>query len=67
MDDQVYNIAAAKMHLSRLIERVEQGECITIARNNRPVALVLATNDERLRGAAEKVGAALFAEPSASS
>jgi antitoxin (DNA-binding transcriptional repressor) of toxin-antitoxin stability system len=55
------------MHLSRLIERVEQGECITIARNNRPVALVLATNDERLRGAAEKVGAALFAEPSASS
>jgi prevent-host-death family protein len=40
MEDQVYNIAEAKMHLSRLIERVERGERITIARNNRPVALV---------------------------
>ncbi len=28
------------MHLSRLIERVERGETITIARNNRPVAVV---------------------------
>lgn len=28
------------MHLSRLIERVELGERITIARNNRPVAVV---------------------------
>ena len=28
------------MHLSRLIERVERGERIIIARNNRPVALV---------------------------
>jgi prevent-host-death family protein len=41
MDDQVYNIDEAKMHLSRLIDRVERGEKITIARNNRPVALVL--------------------------
>ena len=40
MDDQVYNIAEAKMHLSRLVERVERGERITIARNNRPVAVV---------------------------
>jgi prevent-host-death family protein len=40
MNDQVYNIAEAKMHLSRLIERVERGERITIARNNRPVAVV---------------------------
>jgi prevent-host-death family protein len=40
MDDQIYNIAEAKMHLSRLIDRVERGEQITIARNNRPVALV---------------------------
>jgi prevent-host-death family protein len=41
MDDQsLYNIAEAKMHLSRLIERVERGEQITIARNNRPVAIV---------------------------
>lgn len=40
MKDQVYNIAEAKTHLSRLIERVESGEQITIARNNRPVAIV---------------------------
>lgn len=40
MKDQIYNIAEAKMHLSRLIERVEHGEQITIARNNRPVAIV---------------------------
>lgn len=38
--EQVYNIAEAKMHLSRLIERVEGGERITIARNNKPVAVV---------------------------
>jgi prevent-host-death family protein len=40
MDDRVYNIAEAKMHLSKLIERVENGERIVIARNNRPVAFV---------------------------
>lgn len=40
MDDQTYNIAEAKTHLSRLIERVERGETITIARNNRAVAVV---------------------------
>jgi prevent-host-death family protein len=38
--DQVFNIAEAKAHLSRLIDRVERGEHITIARNNRPVAVV---------------------------
>jgi prevent-host-death family protein len=40
MDDPVFNIADAKMHLSRLIERVERGERLTIARNNRPVAVL---------------------------
>jgi len=40
MKDRVFNIAEAKMHLSRLIERVERGERITIARNNRPVAVI---------------------------
>jgi len=40
MKDQIFNIAEAKMHLSRLVERVERGERITIARNNRPVAVV---------------------------
>lgn len=40
MPSQAYNIAEAKMHLSKLIERVERGERITIARNNRPVAVI---------------------------
>jgi prevent-host-death family protein len=35
--DQV-NIHAAKTHLSRLVERVEAGEEIVIARDGRPVA-----------------------------
>lgn len=37
MADQV-NIHAAKTHLSRLIERVEAGEEITLARAGKPVA-----------------------------
>ena len=37
MTDQV-NIHEAKTHLSRLVERVEAGEEITIARAGRPVA-----------------------------
>ena len=40
MRDQVFNIAEAKTHFSRLIERVERGEHITIARNNHPVAVL---------------------------
>ena len=32
------NIHAAKTHLSRLVERAEQGEETIIARNGRPVA-----------------------------
>jgi prevent-host-death family protein len=38
--DQV-NIHEAKTHLSRLVERVEAGEEITIARAGRPVALLV--------------------------
>lgn len=38
--DQVFNIAEAKTHFSRLVERVEGGERIIIARNNRPVAIM---------------------------
>jgi len=34
----VVNIHAAKTHLSRLVERVEAGEEITLARAGRPVA-----------------------------
>jgi len=32
------NVHEAKTHLSRLLERVEQGEEIVIARNGKPVA-----------------------------
>lgn len=34
----VYNVYEAKTRLSRLLERVEAGEEITIARHGRPVA-----------------------------
>lgn len=40
MRNQTFNIAEAKTHLSKLIERVERGEQITIARSNRPVAVL---------------------------
>lgn len=34
----VVNVQEAKTHLSRLLERVEAGATITIARNGRPIA-----------------------------
>lgn len=34
----VVNVAEAKTHLSRLLDRVEQGEEILLARNGEPVA-----------------------------
>ena len=40
MSDRIFNIAEAKTHLSKIIDRVEKGEEITIARNNKPVALI---------------------------
>jgi prevent-host-death family protein len=52
------NIHEAKTHLSRLLERVEAGDEIVIARNGRPIARLvgLGTPDRRgvrgsLRGA----------------
>ena len=36
--DKPINIHEAKTHLSRLVERVESGEEITLARAGRPVA-----------------------------
>lgn len=38
MTEQIVNIHEAKTHLSRLIERVETGEEVVIARAGRPVA-----------------------------
>ena len=39
--DKPVNIHEAKTHLSRLIERVEAGEEITLARAGRPVARIV--------------------------
>lgn len=41
------NIHAAKTHLSRLVERAEQGEETIIARNGRPVARLVPYEGER--------------------
>jgi prevent-host-death family protein len=38
VSEEPINIHAAKTHLSRLIERVEQGEEVVLARAGRPVA-----------------------------
>lgn len=38
----MYNVHEAKTHLSRLLERVERGEEIVIARAGRPVAVLKA-------------------------
>ncbi|MEV1292534.1 type II toxin-antitoxin system Phd/YefM family antitoxin [Pseudonocardia sp. NPDC049635] len=46
MSDQV-NIYDAKTNLSRLIERVESGEEIVIARNGRPVARLVPAQRRR--------------------
>jgi prevent-host-death family protein len=63
---KVVTIHSAKTHLSRLIERVESGEEIVIARNRHPVAKLVrvrATSPRRkfgaLRGKA-RVTAAFF-------
>ena len=40
--EKVVNIHEAKTHLSRLIERVEAGEEIVLARAGRPVARIVA-------------------------
>jgi prevent-host-death family protein len=39
--DRPVNIHEAKTHLSRLVERVEAGEEITLARAGRPVARIV--------------------------
>lgn len=51
--DKPVNIHEAKTHLSRLIERVEAGEEITLARAGRPVAMLVpyrATREPRKPG-----------------
>jgi len=41
----VVNIHEAKTHLSRLLERVQAGERITIARAGKPVAFLIPAED----------------------
>lgn len=38
---EIVNVREAKTHFSRLLERVERGERIVIARAGRPVAVLL--------------------------
>ncbi|HUG30901.1 MAG TPA: type II toxin-antitoxin system Phd/YefM family antitoxin [Candidatus Limnocylindria bacterium] len=45
--DKPVNIHEAKTHLSRLIERVEAGEEITLARAGRPVARIVPYTSRR--------------------
>ena len=49
MENDAVNIHEAKTHLSRLIERVEQGEEIVIMRANVPVAKLSAVVAVRKR------------------
>lgn len=44
------NVHEAKTHLSRLLERVERGEEITIARAGKPVARLVPTEPKKTRG-----------------
>ncbi|MFA4929832.1 MAG: type II toxin-antitoxin system prevent-host-death family antitoxin [Patulibacter sp.] len=44
------NIHEAKTQLSKLIEAVERGEDVTIARNGRPVAVLSAVPGDRRSG-----------------
>ena len=46
MAETSVNIHEAKTHLSRLIERVERGERIVIARAGRPVAVLVSIESE---------------------
>jgi antitoxin (DNA-binding transcriptional repressor) of toxin-antitoxin stability system len=51
-----YNVHEAKTHLSRLLERAEQGEEIVIARGGRPIAVLKAlAAPERRRPGMDRV------------
>ena len=47
---QTLNVHDAKTHLSRLLERVERGEEIVIARAGKPVARLVPFGAQRQRG-----------------
>ena len=43
--DKIVNVHEAKTHLSKILERVERGEEIVIARHGKPVARVVPIGD----------------------
>ena len=49
------NIAEAKANLSKLISLAEQGEAITIARNNKPLVVHQASKERQLGSYAGQV------------
>ncbi|MGI9050002.1 MAG: type II toxin-antitoxin system Phd/YefM family antitoxin [Rubrobacteraceae bacterium] len=49
MAHKVVNIHEAKTHLSRLLERVDEGEEIVIARAGRPVARLVPARERPVR------------------
>jgi len=55
-------VHAAKTHLSRLLDRVEAGEEIVIARNNRPVARLVAYTEEPVRAPGRLRGQLIIAK-----
>jgi prevent-host-death family protein len=46
---EVFNVHEAKTHLSRLLDRVAQGEEIVIAKSGKPVARLVRLNTEPRR------------------
>lgn len=46
---ETYNIGEAKTHWSRLLQRVEDGEEIVIARAGKPIARLAAIRERRAR------------------
>ena len=51
------NIQEAKTHLSRYVDRVEQGDVIIVCRHNRPVAELRAVEAAPERPARGRIGA----------
>jgi prevent-host-death family protein len=47
--DDTFNVHDAKTHLSRLLERVEEGQEVVIARAGRPIARLVPYRPRRAR------------------
>lgn len=62
MEPDVVNVHQAKTHLSRLLERVRQGEEIVIARAGKPVARLVAVKPAAPRAPGSAVGLVTLSE-----